>query len=125
MSTHILVNGLLPTSAPQDMLTVLRRIENRKAYETASRVMGICSQIFRYGVATGAVTSDPCRDLRGALVPYKKGQFAAITDPEEAGKLMVAIENYKGSGVVRAALKFSALTFCRLLNIKNILNPYY
>ena len=105
--------------SPQDMLTVLRRIENRKAYETASRVMGICSQIFRYGVATGAVTSDPCRDLRGALVPYKKGQFAAITDPEEAGKLMVAIENYKGSGVVRAALKFSALTFCRPGEIRN------
>jgi len=98
---------------PTDVLAILRRIEQRKAFETARRVMGICSQVFRYAVAIGAAESDPCRDLRGALVPYAKGKFAALTKPAEVGGLMRAIEDYKGSEVVRSALKFAALTFCR------------
>lgn len=107
--------GDLPISVltPQDVLPLLRRIEERRAFEVASRVLGICSLVFRYGVAIGVVTSDPCRDLKGALVPHKKGQFAALTKPKDVGALMMAIEDYKGSGVVRAALRFSALTFCR------------
>ena len=99
--------------APQDVLPLLRKIEERRAFEVANRVLGICSLIFRYGVAIGVVASDPCRDLRGALVPHQKGQFAALTKPQDVGVLMLSIDDYKGSGVVRAALKFSALTFCR------------
>lgn len=98
---------------PQEVLVMLRAIEARQAFETAHRVLGMCSMIFRYAVAVGLVDSDPCRDLRGALVPYQKGQFAALTTPCEAGALMRSIEGYRGSGVVRAALVFSALTFCR------------
>lgn len=98
---------------PQDVLSLLRRIEERGALEVAKRVLGICSLVFRYGVAIGAVGSDPCRDLRGALVPRQKGQFAALTKPKDVGVFLVAIDEYKGSGVVRAALKYSALTFCR------------
>ncbi|MDY0258467.1 MAG: tyrosine-type recombinase/integrase [Desulfovibrio sp.] len=99
--------------APQDVLAMLRKIEERKAYETAQRVLGICSQVFRYGVAIGAVTSDPCRDLRGALVPHATQSLAAITAPKEVGALMLGIDDYKGSAIVRAALKLSALTFAR------------
>lgn len=98
---------------PQDVLALLRKIEERGAYEVAKRVLGICSLVFRYGVAIGAVGSDPCRDLRGALVPRQKGQFAALTKPKDVGALLLGIDEYKGSGVVRAALKYSALTFCR------------
>lgn len=98
---------------PQDVLALLRKIEERGAYEVAKRVLGICSLVFRYGVAIGAVGSDPCRDLRGALVPRQKGQFSALTKPKDVGVFLVAIDEYKGSGVVRAALKYSALTFCR------------
>lgn len=43
----------------------------------------------------------------------KKKHFAAITEPKRVGQLMVAIENYHGSFVVQAALKCSALWFCR------------
>lgn len=98
---------------PQDVLPLLRKIEERRAFEVASRVLGICSLVFRYGVAIGAAASDPCRDLRGALIPHQKGQFAALTKPRDVGALMLAVDDYKGSGVVRAALKFSAITFCR------------
>lgn len=98
---------------PTDVLAILRGIEARRAFETASRVLGLCSLIFRYGVAIGVVKSDPCRDLRGALVPFQHGQHAALTKPRDVGAFLLAIDDYKGSAVVRAALAFSALTFCR------------
>lgn len=104
---------LITDIGPTDVLSILRKIEERRAFETASRVLGICSLIFRYGVAIGANPSDPCRDLRGALVPHQRGQHAAIVKPKEVGALMRTIDDYKGSAVVRAALEFSALTFCR------------
>ena len=42
-----------------DLLTVVRRIENRGALETAHRALGNCGQVFRYAVATGRATNDP------------------------------------------------------------------
>lgn len=92
---------------------MLRKIEERRAFETASRVIGFCSLIFKYAVTLGLVDADPCRDLRPALKPYAKGQLAAITKPKEVGALMLSIDDYKGSLVVRSALLYSALTFCR------------
>ena len=104
---------LIATVTPQDVLAMLRKIEERRAFETASRVIGFCSLIFKYAVTLGLVDADPCRDLRPALKPYTKGQLAAITKPKEVGALMLSIDDYKGSLVVRSALLFSALTFCR------------
>ncbi|MDL2267515.1 tyrosine-type recombinase/integrase [Desulfovibrio sp. OttesenSCG-928-G15] len=107
--------GAFPIAAigPQDIIAMLRKIEDRRAFETASRVLGFCNSIFGYAVVLGAVQHNPCRDLRAALKPFVRGQFAAITDPIKVGALMSAIDDYKGSAVVRAALAYSALTFCR------------
>lgn len=58
-------------TAPE-VLTVLRRVENRGAIETAHRIMGRCSMVFRYAVATGRCVSDPTRDLKDALKPVVK-----------------------------------------------------
>lgn len=98
---------------PIDVLNIIRKIEERRAFETASRVLNICSQVLKYAVACALIPSDPCRDLKGALVPHKKGKLAALTNPVEVGALMRAIDDYKGSAIVRSALLFSALTFCR------------
>lgn len=44
-------------TAPE-LLTVVRRIENRSALETAHRALGNCGQAFRYAVATGRAGID-------------------------------------------------------------------
>lgn len=99
--------------SPQQVLLLVRGLEDRGAVETAHRVLGICSLVLRYGVILGVVASDPCRDLRGALRQRQAVSFPAITDPVEVGELMRGIDAYTGSPVVRYALEFSALTFCR------------
>lgn len=99
-------------TAPE-VLTVLRRVENRGAIETAHRIMGRCSMVFRYAVATGRCVSDPTRDLKDALKPVVKKHLAAVIDPEEVGRLLRVIDEYQGSQIVRCALKFAPLVFVR------------
>jgi integrase len=99
-------------SAPE-LLEVLRRIEARGAVSTAHRVKQICGQVFRYAIATGRASRDPSSDLRGALAPERERHFGALTNPSDVAALARAIDGYRGSFVVRCALRFTALTFAR------------
>jgi integrase len=99
-------------TAPE-LLTVLRRIENRGALDTAHRAHQNCGQIFRYGIATGRCERDPSNDLRGALAPSKHKHFAAITEPAAVGELLRAIDGFRGTFVVQCALKLAPLFFVR------------
>jgi integrase len=72
---------------PAELLSVLRRIENRGALETAHRAMQNCGQVFRYAVATGRAERDPTADLKGALPPAQEKHHASITEPTRVGDL--------------------------------------
>lgn len=103
---------VLDIKAPE-LLAVLRRIEDRGALETAHRIKSIAGQVFRYAIATGRAERDPSSDLRGALPQPKEKHHAAITDPNEVGGLLRAIDGYQGSFVVKCALKLAPLFFVR------------
>jgi len=77
-----------------DILSALRRIENRRAVETAHRVSQICGQVFRYAIVIGKAERNPAADLRGALAPVKQNHHASIIVPVEIGKLLCAINEY-------------------------------
>ena len=51
-------------TAPE-VLTTVRRIEERGALGTAHRTLSNCGQVFRYAIATGRAKHDPSGDLRG------------------------------------------------------------
>lgn len=107
--------GARPVSevTPPEVLSVVRRVEERGALETAHRVRGICGQVFRYAVATGRATTDPSRDLRGALPPARPRHLAAVTEPRRVGELLRAIDAYEGTLTVTCALKVAPLVFVR------------
>ncbi len=109
------VIGQRPVGAikPPEMLAALRRIEARGANDIAHRAKQTAGQIFRYAVVTGRAERDPSADLKGALVPRNKKHHAAITDPAEVGRLMVAIDGFTGTPIVKTALQLSALLFQR------------
>jgi integrase len=96
-----------------DLLAVLKRIEVRGKYETTHRTKQRCGQIFRYAIATGRAERDITADLRGALIPYKTKNFAALTDPQEVGRLLRAIDRYRGLSATAYALQLAPLTFVR------------
>ena len=96
-----------------NILEIIRKLENKNFFEMARRILWNCSRIFDYAIATGRIVLNPCNGLINAMVPYKAKNYAAITKPKEAGLLMRAIDAYQGSPIVRFAMIFSALTFCR------------
>ena len=95
------------------LLQTVRRVEQRGALETAHRLLGICSQVFRYAIATGRVRYNPVGDLRGALPPVKGKHFASVTEPEQVGRILKALDGYEGTLPVRCALRFASLVFVR------------
>lgn len=103
---------------PPQILEVLRKIEARGAIETSHRAKGYCSQVFRYGVAVGRVTSDPTRDLRGALTPFKNNHFAAPIDPKHLAELLHMFDGYKGTFTVYCALRLAPLVFVRPVELR-------
>ncbi len=96
-----------------DLLMVLRKIESKGHLETTHRVRGICSNVFRYAIATGRAERDPAADLVGAVPPSKKNHLAAITDPKKVKGLLKAIDGYDGYDVVKLALQLAPLVFVR------------
>lgn len=96
-----------------ELLAALRRIESRGALETAKRVKQVAGQVFRYAVATGRANRDPSQDLREALATPVKAHLAAVTEPKEVGPLLLVLDGYQGSPIVRTALKLAPLTFVR------------
>lgn len=102
----------LENDAPA-LLAAVRPIQHRGALDTAHRVLWLAGQVFRYAVATGRAHRDPTGDLKGALPSVKEGHFAAITDPARVAELLRAIDGYRGTTVVRAALNLAPLVFVR------------
>ena len=97
-----------------ELLAAIRRIESRGSYDLAHRVLQVCGQVFRYGIATGRCSRNLSADLRGALTPHVKKHQPAVR-PEEFPELMRRIASYDeiGDKQTRLALQLLALTFVR------------
>lgn len=98
---------------PQDILAVVRPIEQRGLYETSRRLLQIISQVFRYAVITGRAKHNVAADLRGALRPRKVTHRAAITEPAKVGQLLRDCDNYQGYFSIICALRLAPLVFVR------------
>lgn len=102
---------------PQDLLACLRKIENRGALETASRVQQRCNAVFRYGIASGRLTYNPAADLRGALKAPKFQHYSAL-DRKELPELLEKLDDYDGDPVTKCAVRFMILTFVRTSELR-------
>lgn len=99
---------------PVELLACLRKTEGRGAINSAHRAKQVAGQIFRYGIATSRCERDVSADLKGALTPVPAPQhFAALTKPDDVGRLLYDVDRYGGSPVTIAAIRVSAYTFQR------------
>ena len=81
--------------------------------ETARRMRGVLSCVFRLAVIEDVIQVDPSAPLKGALLPPETRHQSAITNPEAFGALLRAIDGYEGHRTIRLALQLLALTFPR------------
>lgn len=96
-----------------DVLTAIKRIEQRGANEIAKKAKQSIGQVFRYAIATGRAVRNPVPDLQGAFTPTTAKHHAAITDPVQIAALLRACDGYTGNFVTHCALKLSFLVMLR------------
>ncbi|MGY2734590.1 tyrosine-type recombinase/integrase [Sphingomonas sp. UYP23] len=110
---------------PVDVLAALKRIQAKGKHETARRCRSFASRVFRYGVATGRVDTDPTSVLRGALITPKVEHHSAILEPRAVGELMRSIDAYSGHLITRLALKISPHVMARPGELRQALWPEF
>ena len=98
---------------PQDILAVVRPIEQKGLFETSRRLLQIISQVYRYAVITGRAKHNIAADLRGALRPRKVTHRAAVKGTDNVSQLLRNCENYNGYFPIVCALRLAPLVFVR------------
>jgi integrase len=98
---------------PRDVLRVLRVVEAKGNRETARRMRGVLSAVFRLAVIEDVIQIDPSAPLKGALLPPETRHQSAVTKPEAFGAMLRGIDGYEGHRTIKIALQLLALTFPR------------
>lgn len=93
------------------LLTILRKIENRGAIETARRIKQRVAAIYRYANAEGAKLENPAVDINDALKPLPPSKrYPALLSVEAIRTMMSNIDRAGASPVNRLAARLLALT---------------
>lgn len=116
-----LKNDVLPLLEKKDIrelkapeiLSVLLVVSGRGAVDTAKRVQQNIGQIFRFAIARGYCEHNPVPNLRGALPPTEQTNYPTLTDPARVAELLRSFDGFRGSQVVRCALRLAPLVFVR------------
>lgn len=98
---------------PIEVLEACRIAEKQGNLEKARKMRIKCGQVFRYGISITACSSDPTRDLKGALAAPSRQHLAAIIDPNQLKLLLKDINQYQGRGHTIYALKLAPILFVR------------
>ena len=98
---------------PVELLAAIKKIEKAGNHETAKRVRAFAARVFRYAVITGRCRFNPAADLGEALIVPKVKHHAALIEPDDVGRLLRAIDVYRGHGLCPLALKMLPHVFVR------------
>jgi integrase len=93
------------------VVRVIDKIADRGTIETAKRMKGLISQVFRFASTRGLCEHNPAADLRGILPPQEKRHHASLPIAEVPA-LLQAIDARKPD-FSKYAMQLLALTFVR------------
>lgn len=96
-----------------ELLYLLKSIEKSGRRETAKKMRGAISAVFRLAVVTLRAETDPTYAIKDALIPPKITSRAAITDEKKFGQMLRDFNEYTGWRIVVEALTFQILTMTR------------
>ena len=98
-----------------DIKPVLHRIEER-APESARRMLVALNMIFRYCVASEYIARNPLEGLKPKDIMKREPieqHFPALTQPQQLAPFLRAVDDFKGSFIVKCALQIAPLVFVR------------
>lgn len=96
----------------QDVLVVLKRIEDRKAYSVAKRTAQHCVQIFNYALLQAQCDINPAVSLAKVIKTIPVENRAYLTE-KELQLFFDKLEAYPVTPIVKLAMKFLMLTMVR------------
>ncbi len=97
-----------------DVRDMMLAIAGRGAKDVARRAHETASQIFRYAIARGHASRNPCVDFRPSDIIIKPvvENFARVST-KDLPALLTAMDAYNGTGVTKFAMRLLAVTFVR------------
>ncbi|MDR1236439.1 MAG: tyrosine-type recombinase/integrase [Holosporaceae bacterium] len=98
--------------SPRELLTVIRKIEEKGAIVTARIVTQYVGQIFRYAIAADCAEHDITADLKGALRSAKIVHYPHFSE-KEFREFLKNLPGLRGEELTKLALKLLILTFVR------------
>lgn len=109
------VFGKMPVNSLKspDFLEAMRRLEAMNYLASVRFLYSACGMVMRFAAATGRADFDPLPALRGSLKSHKPKHHAATTEPEEVGRILRILWQYRGTYVIVAALRVSPYVFVR------------
>ncbi|MCX2868220.1 tyrosine-type recombinase/integrase [Kluyvera cryocrescens] len=102
---------------PMEMLSILRKMEQRGVLDKLKKTRQACRQIFTYAVITGRAENNPVTDLAGALKSPKQKHFPHLS-VEQIPDFLRALNDYSGSIVTRNATRLLMLTGLRTKELR-------
>jgi integrase len=104
------------------VLDAIRKIEGRKAFDVAGRVLQRVRVVFAYAIASGRARHNPAAEIVGALAPRPKKKHYPAIKTHELPALLHALADYwqrdKASPLVRIATHLLSLTFVRTCELR-------
>jgi integrase len=97
---------------PAELLDVIRIMERRGALDLAASVLQRCSSVFRYGISSCRLATNPAADLKGALAPPVRRHFSSL-NKEDLPEFLEKLEKYDGYKTTQLAIRLLMLTFVR------------
>jgi len=104
----------------KQIIPIVQSVQARGALESGKRLFTQISKVFKFAVSHGEAERSPCADIDRSMILQKPTgrKYPTITDPEEIGKLMSAIDRYTGWIMVRLGLLFLAYSAARPGNVR-------
>ncbi len=97
---------------PLELLSLLRKIEDRGANELATKVRRRCGEVYAYAIVTGRAKYNPARDLATAMQRFQRGHYASL-DTSELPAFLAALETTTGNIMVNLAVRLLMFTGLR------------
>lgn len=96
-----------------EILTVLRRVEERGALDISKRLRQSIGAVFRFAIAEGKASRNPAADLADALKPKSKVKHFASLRAADIPEFLGRLAQYDGEHQTRLAILFTLHTFVR------------
>lgn len=101
---------------PADVLKIIRSMADKGKARSAEYVRQLIAQVFQYAIQNLNATTNPAREVRGAIVIPPAEKRPPISE-KELPEFLAAVDRYPGRPETKIALRLLALTFTRKLEL--------